>query len=325
MSKPWLHDSNERASHKQTGVCFKRIGGIVLVGENKIEFVTRRNQYTRVGPRNLLRHVAVSTLSGLDFAFGKHHNALARPRVHFVVLHSVFPDEEQRFRELLAALSKTHEIIGYSEAVRRLRTGDINKPYISFSFDDGMKNNMRAAKILSEFGATGCFFVCTDIVGQTDVGKILIFCRQRLHAPAVEFLSWENAELLLASGHEIGSHTRGHYNLSTIDGGLLWEELEGARIALEDRLGPVKHFAWPYGRIVDAPVDLVTLVARAGYETCASAVRGCHVSAAGDNGAAVCLRRDNIVAAWPVHHSLFFLARSASQAIEADNTWPWSP
>lgn len=290
---------------------------------SEVLFVETLRDYQRATARDRARHAAVSVLAGLAQVRGAMSRGLARPRVHFVYLHSVFRDEEAGFHRLLSRLAEAHTFISYSEGVARVRSGCIDRPYVTFSFDDGMKNNLRAAAILEHYGARACFFVCSDIVGETRVETIVRFCRERLHYGPVDFMDWRDIERLLAAGHELGSHTRSHRKLAELDASALVDELSGSRVALSRRLGNVTHFAWPYGRFSDVPAGLGELVSRAGYESCASAVRGCHVAAAEEERAALCLRRDQVVAAWPLAHSLYFLSKSALAASAADNAWPW--
>ncbi|MGO9171304.1 MAG: polysaccharide deacetylase family protein, partial [Rhodomicrobium sp.] len=193
---------------------------------------------------------------------------------------------------------------------------------MTFSFDDGMKNNIRAAEILREYGASCCFFVCTDMIGEKRFERIREFCRERLHFAPVEFLEWSDLEHMRSMGHEIGSHGASHSRLSGLDKARLKHELESSRDVLSARFEPPRHFAWPYGRVSDAPRNLGKNVIEAGYDSCASALRGCHVSPAGQDRASLCIRREHILANWPLEHVLFFLSKSASKATAADNIWP---
>lgn len=284
-------------------------------------FVERYARFRRVTPRSMLRHAALSALAAAGRRRDERERALGLPRVHLVYLHSVFEDEEDAFRALVRELARTHRLAGYGEAVARLREGPIGRPWLAFSFDDGYKNCLRAARVLEEFGATGCFFVCPAIVGERRAERVREFCRDRLRTPPVEFLSWEDLERLKRAGHEIGSHTRTHARLALLDRTALEEELAGSKAELESRLGPVRHFAWPFGRFLDAHAGLAAAAVRAGYESCASAERGCHVSRA-DAAGPLCLRREHLVAGWPIAHARYFLARSARRASPGTNRWP---
>jgi len=249
--------------------------------------------------------------------------AHSRRRIHFIYLHHVFEDEEDGFRRVLEELSRSHSFVSYSDAVARLRTGRIDAPYVSLSFDDGLKNCVRAAEIMGEFGALGCFFVCPPMAEATP-DEVSAFCAAKLHMPPTAMMSWDDMERLRAQGHEIGSHTLNHANLAQTHGDALAEEVGRSRELIEGRLGEARHFAWPFGRFAEMSEEARRVVFGAGYESCASAQRGCHVAPAPDDPSALCLRRDHVVAAWPVSHVLYFMARSAERAGEADNAWPGS-
>lgn len=271
--------------------------------------------------RPAARHAALTTLAALQRLSGRDEPALARPRVHFIYLHSVPPHEEAAFRGLLAELARRHRFVSYSEAVRRARFGPIDAPYAALSFDDGFKDGLAAARIMAGFGATACFFVCPAILSETRPERRDAFCRERLKSPAGPLLDWSDLETLKKAGHEIGSHTRTHARLSELDDSALEKELRGSREELCARLGEARHFAWPFGKFGDARPDVARLAARAGYESCASAQRGCHAKPEGRSDGLV-LRREHVVASWPVSHVRYFLARSAARASIADNRWP---
>ena len=93
----------------------------------------------------------------LDLLFAKealigYKKQLQKPRVQRLYFHHIFEDEEQKFRNLLKRLAKHHTFISHSEAVARITNNEIDKPYISFSSDDGFKNNLKAAEILKIAG-----------------------------------------------------------------------------------------------------------------------------------------------------------------------------
>lgn len=290
-------------------------------------YATRSDQIALWTPRLVLRHLSLSLLATSDRLFGKRDQWLRRHRIHFVYLHSVFADEEEGFRSLLTTLSKGHRLIGYSEAVSRVWSGQIDEPYIAFSFDDGLENCMTAAEILREFGVTGCFFVCPAIVGEKSFERVTQYCRDRLHLPPVDLLSWRDLEELRKAGHEVGSHTLSHPNLAAIPWDQVVEEVEGSRQELVRRLGCADHFAWSYGRFEHFSPAARRAVFQAGYGSCASAERGCHVAASGPRPGDLCLRREHLAASWPLSHSLYFLAMGAKRASAASNGWPstWHP
>lgn len=70
------------------------------------------------------------------------------------------------------------------------------------------------------------------------------------------------------------------------------------------------------------------MLADLGYRSTASAVRGCHLGRSADAPPEPVwvLRRDHVVAAWPVDHILYFMASAVRGAANVGRTWPdeWS-
>ncbi len=284
------------------------------------EFMAR---YGRMNPDSyltLIRDAALPFASALERMGGRRAEALARPRVQFLILHHVFPDEETDFRRLLSVLAEGHRFISYSEAVRRIWEGVIDAPYLVITFDDGFKSCLTAARIMGEFGARGCFFISPTITGETDERRIAEFCRDRLFTPPVEFLSWDDVEALLATGHEIGSHTLTHPNMVSLNTAELEDEIGGSFRMLEERIGEVRHFSWPLGRWSHFSAEAARIVFESGYQTCASAERGCHVAQTPPRD--LCIRRTHVVSGWPVDHMLFFLSVFSRRADQESGRWP---
>jgi peptidoglycan/xylan/chitin deacetylase (PgdA/CDA1 family) len=236
-------------------------------------------------------------------------------------MHDVSGDEEESFRRLLKSLSHDHIFISYTEAVERILNGNIDRPYVVISFDDGLKRCLQIAQIMNEFGVKGCFFVCPPMIGETDERKIKEFCSQKLHIQPSAFLSWDEIEALLKQGHEIGSHTMTHSNLGNMPVQQMQDEIAGSFHALSQRIGHVEHFAWPFGHFFQFNPIAARIVFETGFRTCASAERGCHVAQTQDP-TRLCIRRDNTVANWPLNHIRYFMAKNSRTASIQTNQWP---
>lgn len=283
-------------------------------------------QYARLRPQGLrgaARSAALTALAAGAKLTGRMERDLARPRVQFIYLHHVLADEEAGFRRMLRELSRRHAFLSHSDAVERVHRGQIDKPYVSFSFDDGFADNARAARVLEEFGTVGCYFVCPGIVDETSPQKLSEFCAQRLDFPIVTpFLSWGDMETLISRGHEIGGHTMTHPSLGAITPEQVRDEVGQSYEHIKRRLGKVLHFAWPKGRWINMSPVARDAVFAAGFISCASAVRGCHVVASGSDPASLCIRRDHVLANWPTDHVQYLMIRNAQSASAADNEWP---
>ncbi|MBA4375968.1 MAG: hypothetical protein C0401_07330 [Anaerolinea sp.] len=272
--------------------------------------------------RRMVRYGSLSTLALLYQATGRMSQALRRNRVQFLCLHHVFEDEKQDFRRLLQILGQEHCLISYSAAISRIVNGNIDRPYVALSFDDGFKNCPEAGQIMEEFGARACFFVCPSVIGETDYSKVSEFCTRRLHTAPTELMSWDDVERLLKAGHEIGAHTLTHPNLVQLPPSEIRTEIEESFEMLKKRIGDVRHFAWPLGRFFNFSPTAAQIVFATGFETCASAERGCHVAPLTTDTRELCIRRDPIIVRWPMGHSLYFLARNSRVASARSNQWP---
>lgn len=271
--------------------------------------------------RAVARHAVLDGLSARDRWTHQLDVGLARPRVALPYLHAVPREEEGDLRRFVAALARDHEFIGYSEAVRRVRDGDIDRPYVSFSFDDGFASNVRAARILEEFGAPGMFFVPTGFVGTKTLAEARSFFGfiEGCDEPA---MTWDDLERLKERGHEIGNHTHTHRILASLSAQERADEVGRAAEILHSRLGASDHFAWPYGRFFHFSDDAARAVFDTDHASCASAERGAHVVPPPGGERALCVRRDHIMTEWPLRHCTYFLARSGRVASSVSNQWP---
>ena len=265
-------------------------------------YVTDGSELERARPalfrvRRAFRNVALAALS----AFPR----TPREGVRIVHYHYVFDDERDGFREQLEFLSRQFTPVSLSEAVERLRLGRTDGDELVVTFDDGFRNQLDiAAPLLSEYGFRGCFFLVTDLIG-APLEQARDFCRERLHLPLpVEPLDWSGAERLLELGHEVGSHTRSHPELTALPPDQVLDELAASRETLSRRLGAVRHFSVPYGNRGRFSEAIADAARTAGYESCATAIRGRNASALD----LYALRRDHLSARWPLRQVEYFLS-----------------
>jgi peptidoglycan/xylan/chitin deacetylase (PgdA/CDA1 family) len=119
---------------------------------------------------------------------------------------------------------------------------------ILITFDDGYNDVFhKALPVLKRLGMRATAYV---ISGRT------------LRSDTV-FLTWHLLRALERDGVEIGSHTVGHRDLTSLSDGDALRELVQSRRAFERRLGhPVRWLAYPFGRY-DSRIE--RLARRAGY------------------------------------------------------------
>jgi peptidoglycan/xylan/chitin deacetylase (PgdA/CDA1 family) len=242
-----------------------------------------------------------SALAALGLVPARHH-----PGVRIVHYHYVFGDEEAQFLRQVEYILREFEPVSLSAAVERLSNGIAGGRELAVTFDDGFKNQLRAAAKLTELGITACFFLITELLSAGSAEAALI-CRDRLHLPQpVEPLDWDDAGELLALGHEIGSHTRSHRNLLDLEQAALDEELHASKEELERRLGrQILHLSVPYGGRDRFGATISGAAREAGYASCSTAIRGRNVSGAD----VFALRRDHLEAHSPVSDVRYFLHR----------------
>ena len=272
--------------------------------------------------RDLVRHVVLDGIVMKYQLTGEFEAIKEKPVVQFMLLHDVYRNEEKKFAELLEWLSQRFKFVSYSEAVDAMNSGKITEPMINISFDDGMANNYVAAKIMREFEAKGCFFVCPNIVNESSSQKIAEFCSRQLHRDPCEFLGWDKLAEMKSWGHEIGSHTLNHTNLKSVSSAQAEDEINRSRDLIVEALGGVQHFAWPYGRYFHLTDEIAKMVFEAGYSSCASGERGSHVAHQDSSNRRICVHRESMKLHWPLRHIKYFVAKSANLKLGPESTWP---
>jgi peptidoglycan/xylan/chitin deacetylase (PgdA/CDA1 family) len=243
--------------------------------------------------KGTMLRAAVATAAGAAGALATATPLLSRPRVQFLCFHAVPRDRLSSFARLIRALHKSHVFEGYRQGVARIRQGRFDAPVMAVSFDDGLHNQLAAARVLEEVaGARACFFVCPSVLDRPERATVERFCAT-LAIPPTRLLDWDDAAKLIDAGHEIGCHTASHANLAQCTPAQLEDEIAGARQTMISRLGRAAgtHFAWPWGRWQHITPLAAQRVFAAGFSTCASAERGCHIARPRDAASDVCLRR----------------------------------
>lgn len=285
---------------------------MVISNWNVREFLQKLKRYSR----SAARHAALTILA--QVAQTKTQSSLQEHRVQNLYFHFLPERDTENFLKLIRLLKKEHTFISYSEAVSRIETGEIDRPYLSISFDDGFESNVRAAQLLADESISACFFVCPEMVGKNREYLESHFSGELGNEQRM--MTWEEIKALKRNGHEIGSHTMDHSVLATLPLEKARIQIESSKAQLEMNIGETQHFAWPRGRFFHFSDKLAQIVASAGYSSCASAERGAHLAKAFDKY--FCIRRENCVASWPISHTLYLLGRSVRNGHENFGQWP---
>ena len=120
-------------------------------------------------------------------------------------------------------------------------TGVLPERPVVLTFDDAYASQWDAAAALDARGMHGVFFITAAASGLND---------------------WQ-LRAMADRGHEIGSRSLGHPDLTTVSAGQLYTEVADSKAILEGIIGrPVSFFAYPYGAYDGRAIDAV---ASSGY------------------------------------------------------------
>ena len=254
---------------------------------------------------NTARHVAL-TMGGAT--------ALRPPRsvVRLLYGHRMEAKDAVRFRRTLRMLRGAFDFVSLEAAVALLR--DPSPPagrYLAFSFDDGYIDNYELiAPLLSDAGASACFFVTTGFIGCDDAYRER-FLRSVVRQPTtLRPMTWRMVEELVAAGFEIGAHTVDHPNLAELQLCDAERQVRDSADELERRLGrPCRWFAWPFGTAAHFPEALLPETTTR-FDGVFSAIRSKRPFAYGRH----VINRDHFEPSWPTSHVRYFAFRPTGPA-----------
>jgi peptidoglycan/xylan/chitin deacetylase (PgdA/CDA1 family) len=145
--------------------------------------------------------------------------------------------------------------------------GDRAKSVFGITFDDGYLNNLEhALPVLKSLDFTATCYVVHDEIGSVNRWD------QNLGIEQVPLMNLSEIRTWIDAGMEVGSHTRTHPHLNSMDSKSAWKEIHESKCLLEDALNSsVRHFCYPYG---EYSIEHVGMTQRAGYETATTTRRG---------------------------------------------------
>jgi len=175
-----------------------------------------------------------------------------------------------RFSGICRMLRRGFRVVPLAEVVRLTRSGQtIPARTVAITFDDCYRDNVDAARILTEYGLPATFFIPTAFVGNDHV-----FDWDR-DLPRMANLTWDDVLDMVRMGFEIGSHSVSHADFGTITAEQARHELTESKRVLEARIQcPVRWFAYPYGQRGNLQREFVSLIQEVGYEACFSGYGG---------------------------------------------------
>jgi peptidoglycan/xylan/chitin deacetylase (PgdA/CDA1 family) len=191
-------------------------------------------------------------------AFRNHRRRRERRHPVIVFFHHLSCDRPKRMSIPTAQLArhvrylkKHYRIAPLEQAVQMLRDGQVDRPTVVLTFDDGYAENfvgLRAIVELERVPVTVC--VCTQHL--TDRSELPHDVARGDHG--FPSMGWDEVRYLGRHGVTIASHTRTHFDCSRGEFPELVEEIAGSKRELEAGLGhPVEAFAFPKGKPANMP------------------------------------------------------------------------
>jgi len=145
---------------------------------------------------------------------------------------------------------------------------------VALSFDDNYRSWYQSRPLLDELELRVSFYLNTaPLRGEASPRLIQAYYDRLAHQGERIPLSWAELQRLFEDGHEIGAHSHAHECMSALS-------LEAAEIDLKrnlerlQKLGPIRHFALPFGMPRHFSPALEALCWRLGFESLAYAAPG---------------------------------------------------
>ncbi len=127
------------------------------------------------------------------------------------------------------------EKIGEQELWKRNR-------YALITFDDGYKDNLKAAQILQDHSMKGLFFISTAYIGKQMNG--------------VDMLDKNDIKSIVSYGMYIGSHSHNHYKLAEMERQDVKREAE-LSVNILSEFSNIYDFAYPFGNYNNSIIDIL--------------------------------------------------------------------
>lgn len=200
-----------------------------------------------------------------------------------LIFHDIPSASLPWFRDLITDLQNSYQFVTPDQAFAALEGRESFRGLgLLITFDDGFVSSFRAAQeVLDPLGIRALFFLPSAFVGierdWSDFVALNILkgaqCAEEI-APHQAPMSWKQARILVAQGHEMGGHTATHCDLAKIAERDFTAELVDAKLVLENELGSsIRSMAWTFGDLCNITPAALACIERH-YRYCFSGLRG---------------------------------------------------
>jgi Polysaccharide deacetylase len=169
-----------------------------------------------------------------------------------ILFHHLVSDRPHRlgistehFLRHVRFLQKYYDVVSLEKAIEMLQSNSVRRPTVVLTFDDGYQDNfINLRAVVEQTGVPVTMFISSDHVDrESEFAHDLEY-----NHPGFFPLTWNQVRQMQASGFEIGSHTRTHFNCGSEDSAALESEIAGSKDDLEKNLGqPIQFFSFPFG------------------------------------------------------------------------------
>lgn len=144
---------------------------------------------------------------------------LKYPKDELVVLcmHSTPADHQRQFENIVEFLLKHFTALDPKQLDEYYSGKLKNGPYVLFTFDDGLKNNLQATKALEKRGLKALFFVVPEFIKSQNQKAFYLKNIRPITDPAFDkeledftAMSFDDLRMLQKNGHLVGSHSSSH-------------------------------------------------------------------------------------------------------------------
>ena len=122
---------------------------------------------------------------------------------------------------------------------------------VTFSYDDGVRQDIRLVELFNKYGLKGTFNLNSQLLGQG--------CELMREGKLVSHKKVSREDVrAVYSGHEVATHSLTHPHLENLSADEIFRELEEDRIILSELAGyEVVGHAYPYGTYSDEVVRVI--------------------------------------------------------------------